>query len=634
MATIDDLVKATRSKRVQVADLPDAPKLQPTVRSGGQYTVAVQQAGRNKLMDLADALSKVNPILQQYGAIQKAEREYQREQGELFAMEKPEEAMAELDAQRDKTKAELRKLREQGVIQEAFDPEFLLGIRAARAKVQAKEFRNQLLTDPELLQTDNPVGVAQERVGEFLSGLDSQYAKQQVAPLLDSIGNEFVNTVTRQQQDAAIAQGKTDWLNTIEDPMRSWVDNEAKLDDPVFKEWINDSAGAFKGNKEFSFNELIKPALLDLAERGNTAGALLKLQELKNWKINEKGAKFINATMQDSLNDIERTLINEGAFWRNQAIATYTNVKESAQEPHLAEFLQRLNDGKPVTTNYFNDWASRVREDLTEQGVKPSDIEVFIYKQKGIAESIHSRGGEKVEGDIKIYTGLVRGIDLGIDSEQQILEAHEDGLLSNAQFYKLLERNKTNLDFNAKVMTRDTIKSVSDIIENQFSDIRVEGGLPVAGLPPNKSNIIKDVLKIPISAMEAEGAMEAYDIPGVTLGLFRVEAMLRFKDALREERRRIITETEGRLTEEDMLSQMDKNAVKVYENILPQIKEDVKNGLKTGNYNIGFSKTQLDDYKAGKPVPYIQNILNALFEEGDDIGQRTFINNYFSKYIN
>lgn len=634
MATIDDLVKASRSKRVQVADLPDAPKLQPTVRSGGQYTVAVQQAGRNKLMDLADALSKVNPILQQYGAIQKAEREYQREQGELFAMEKPEEAMAELEAQRDKTKAELRKLREQGVIQEAFDPEFLLGIRAARAKVQAKEFRNQLLTDPELLQTDNPVGVAQERIGEFLSGLDSQYAKQQVAPLLDSIGNEFVNTVTRQQQDAAIAQGKTDWLNTIEDPMRSWVDNEAKLDDPVFKEWINDSAGAFKGNKEFAFNELIKPALLDLAERGNTAGALLKLQELKNWKINEKGAKFINATMQDSLNDIERTLINEGAFWRNQAIATYTNVKESAQEPYLAEFLQRLNDGKPVTTNYFNDWASRVREDLTEQGVKPSDIEVFIYKQKGIAESIHSRGDEKVEGDIKIYAGLVRGIDLGIDSEQQILEAYEDGLLSNSQFYKLFERNKTNLDFDAKVMTRDTIKGVSDIIENQFSDVRVDGGLPVAGLPPNKSNIIKDVLKIPISALEAEGAMEAYAIPGVTLGQFRVEAMLRFKDALREERRRIITETEGRLTEEDMLSQLDKNAVKVYENILPQIKEDVKNGLKTGNYNIGFSKTQLDDYKASKPVPYIDNVLNALFEEDDDIGRRTFINNYFSKYIN
>jgi hypothetical protein len=59
--------------RVQVQDLPDAPGLQPTVRSGGQYGVAVQQAGRNKLMDLADALSTVNPMLKDYAGIQRVQ---------------------------------------------------------------------------------------------------------------------------------------------------------------------------------------------------------------------------------------------------------------------------------------------------------------------------------------------------------------------------------------------------------------------------------------------------------------------------------------------------------------------------------------------------------------------------------
>src|SRR6056300_867768 len=88
MASLDDLVKASRSKRVQVADLPDAPKLRPTIRSGGQYTVAVQQAGRNKLMDLADALSKVNPILKEYKGIADIElEEYKQELASL----KPEE---------------------------------------------------------------------------------------------------------------------------------------------------------------------------------------------------------------------------------------------------------------------------------------------------------------------------------------------------------------------------------------------------------------------------------------------------------------------------------------------------------------------------------------------------------------
>lgn len=55
--------------RVQVRDLPDAPQLQATVQSGGNFGVAVQQAGRNKLMDLADTLSGFNTALKEYGAL-------------------------------------------------------------------------------------------------------------------------------------------------------------------------------------------------------------------------------------------------------------------------------------------------------------------------------------------------------------------------------------------------------------------------------------------------------------------------------------------------------------------------------------------------------------------------------------
>lgn len=61
------------AQRVQVQNLPDAPGLQPTVRSGGQYSVAVQQAGRNKMMDLAASLSKINPMLENYAGIARIE---------------------------------------------------------------------------------------------------------------------------------------------------------------------------------------------------------------------------------------------------------------------------------------------------------------------------------------------------------------------------------------------------------------------------------------------------------------------------------------------------------------------------------------------------------------------------------
>ncbi len=72
-------------ERVQVQGLGGAvPGISPTIQRGGQYSVQVQQAGRNKLMDLADALGQVNPILQQYGKLQKVQEQIGIEEAELI----------------------------------------------------------------------------------------------------------------------------------------------------------------------------------------------------------------------------------------------------------------------------------------------------------------------------------------------------------------------------------------------------------------------------------------------------------------------------------------------------------------------------------------------------------------------
>ena len=626
MATIDDLVKATRNARVQVADLPDAPKLQPTIRSGGQYTVAVQQAGRNKLMDLADALSKVNPILQQFGAIQKAEREYQREQGELFAMEKPEEAMAELEAQRDKTKKELRKLREQGVIQEAFDPEFLLGIRAARAKVQAKEFRNQLLTDPELLQSENPVGVAQERIAEFLQGVDSQYAKESVAPMLDSIGNEFVNTVTRQQQDAAIAQGKTDWLNMAQDQFKAWEQNEADLNSPEFREWFNDSAGAFKGNREFVLQEMIQPMLMDMTERGNAAGAMRKIQQLKDWKINDKGAKFITSTMQDSLNALERTIISQGAYWQQQAVTTYNTVLEDATAPFDTEFLQRLNEGKPITENFFKDWSSRTREELKAKGVKPNNIEEYITgKREEAGKSYNRQRADKVESDPQVLGAIQGNLNLGIDQLKAINNARDSGQLSLSHYQSLLNSNRDQTDFETNVMSLQAVKDFNDIIDNRFSDLAVKSGYVYQGAPKNTTNIVKDIAKL-------KSGLGANGVPPITLATLRGTASQMFRDEMRIERDRLVST--GQLSRPELDQQLSSNVESVYQRVTPKIEEMVKTRLRTTQYDMGITVKDLVNYKQGK-TEYINNILtNIGFEENDIEGRKAFINNYYKNHLN
>jgi len=86
-------------ERVQVQGLGDAvPGIQPTIQRGGQYAVQVQRAGRNKLMDLADALGQVNPLLQQYGALQKQQEQIGIEEAKLV---EEQNVIAELKKQKD-----------------------------------------------------------------------------------------------------------------------------------------------------------------------------------------------------------------------------------------------------------------------------------------------------------------------------------------------------------------------------------------------------------------------------------------------------------------------------------------------------------------------------------------------------
>ncbi len=86
-------------ERVQVQGLGGAvPGISPTIQRGGQYAVQVQQAGRNKLMDLADALGQVNPMLQQYGQLQQVQEKIGVERAALV---EEQNVIAELKKQKD-----------------------------------------------------------------------------------------------------------------------------------------------------------------------------------------------------------------------------------------------------------------------------------------------------------------------------------------------------------------------------------------------------------------------------------------------------------------------------------------------------------------------------------------------------
>ena len=86
-------------ERVQVQGLGDvAPGIQPTIQRAGQYGIQMQKAGTNKLQQLAGALSQINPVLQQYGALQKQQEQIGVEEAALV---EEQNVIAELKKQKD-----------------------------------------------------------------------------------------------------------------------------------------------------------------------------------------------------------------------------------------------------------------------------------------------------------------------------------------------------------------------------------------------------------------------------------------------------------------------------------------------------------------------------------------------------
>ena len=132
-------------ERVQVQGLGGAvPGIQPTIQRAGQYSVAQVRAPRNKLMDLADALGQVNPVLQQYTQVADIE-------AEQFEDELSRKSPEEIQAMLQKTEGEFDKQVRKGAMSWLTSP--INQKRKLRAVGQAS---SRLLMEQVYNRLDNP----------------------------------------------------------------------------------------------------------------------------------------------------------------------------------------------------------------------------------------------------------------------------------------------------------------------------------------------------------------------------------------------------------------------------------------------------------------------------------------------
>ena len=135
-STLQQLLQRQRGGRVQTGDLPDARVLPAAIRSGGQYNVQVQQAGKSKLTELAEGLSKINPALRDFSVGTAIRDEGFMKEGYVAYQEDPkkaEEQLAIFNARRNQSKQGIRSLIKRGVLPDEANAVRMLGALKAKA---------------------------------------------------------------------------------------------------------------------------------------------------------------------------------------------------------------------------------------------------------------------------------------------------------------------------------------------------------------------------------------------------------------------------------------------------------------------------------------------------------------------
>jgi hypothetical protein len=315
----------------------------------------VQRAGRNKLMDLADALSQVNPTLQQYIGV--ADVEFEQFQEEM-ARKSPEEVQAmlkktegELDKQVRRgtmgwltsplnQKRKLRavgKLASSGLVNEiearminpnADDPEDLTEL--------ANKVRQEYIDKTPSLQTS---GFAREGLNEAtnarVQALISNYGRQQVVREKADTASQSMDTIYHLVNEGydgqTVSKFKDDYLDSD--------GNLISITNQIKQQW--DDLGAFSAKEQTAF---LQETLQALSRDGNEvkadafldwASANLKIGNAK-MSIVEKSrlSAFIDQSAKsfEQAQDKERFELSKGLF--NQ----YTQAHNAIQAGRVGEY--------------------------------------------------------------------------------------------------------------------------------------------------------------------------------------------------------------------------------------------------------------------------------------------------------
>ena len=343
-------------ERVQVQGLGDAvPGIQPTIQRAGQYGIQMQKAGRNKLQDLAGALSQVNPTLQQYIGVADQEAEIFEEE---LARKSPEEVQAMLK----KTEGELDKQVRRGAMGWLTSP--LNQKRKLRAvgKAASRSLMVDITTRLENPKVDDPEDgfeLARMLQDEYINNnpalASSTFAQEGLQEAINPQVQQLVINFERKKTAVAKRESglatTSEFFDTIETALGTEDYKEGNIAAGMytnkFKEiWSNTNAHTPDEQRlifKATLQQLAKQGMRNEAEelliyaRGNLKFGNASMSEIEENEYEE----FIENTAEKAENDTER----EQQKLTDSLIAEAYNAQVDIKSGNPGEF-----NGKDYTT--------------------------------------------------------------------------------------------------------------------------------------------------------------------------------------------------------------------------------------------------------------------------------------------
>ena len=573
-------------------------QLQPTIGRLGGYSIAQLTAPRvpvpqtNNLLELAKGLKVTSDIVVTYDQIKQTQNRQQEALEKARALKGKERQQYEqavmtegatqfdldpggVSRQMEAYEQEVRKLTEEGKMPEQANALFMLGAKQAKGKVLANNVYREMLFNPQTIsETVNPIETVQQKRQELFSRpeFQSELVRQAALENIKDVEQEFIKDVNARFDAVDVEDGKNNWMGMAESSFNQFLAGDIDINDKSLNEWINHTAGIFKGSHKHALDNLMKPALMDIVESGGSVIALDKLDEIEGWVINPKtGAKFVNAELKNNIDTLRRDIESKGSYYQTKATELYNNNKDKVINPYVASVKEKLNDGD-FSDSYFDKWIDRLRSDGNASGVSKGDIEDTIIEMRTLADKSFFNADSTTEGNGEVWSTIQSDLDKGLDVLEDAQDAFNAGDISREEFKSFQKLNGDSDRFNKEVMEGvSAIKRATENLSNQFKDTRLTEEMRMVGISPATTNAVKDITGL--------------NTHPNTLASLKLKGMLAWRTKVKDVRDDIV-KANPNITPQQLDEALTEQSIDLYQTFNEGYKSTILSELRTGKYII------------------------------------------------